>query len=78
VSEQGIGRVPTNDPADLWFVTGSRHQSYAPDPFFLSSHGFGLQADTSRRSIFSMCSDPRRGLAGGGNPGVPSNKESSL
>ncbi len=57
VSEQGIGRSPTNDTPDLWFLNGSRHQSYAPDPFFVSSHGFGVQADSRRRSIFSMCSD---------------------
>jgi alpha-glucosidase len=57
VTEQGVGRVPTDDqPAD-WFLRGTRHQSYFPVPFFVSSHNYGVRADTSNRSVFAMCSE---------------------
>jgi alpha-glucosidase (family GH31 glycosyl hydrolase) len=57
VSEQGIGRVPTDDPPGAWFETGTRHQSYFPVPFFLSSHNYGVRAETQVRSTFAMCSE---------------------
>ena len=37
VSEQGIGKVADDDPPADWFFRGTRHQSYFPVPFFVSS-----------------------------------------
>ncbi len=57
VSEQGIGKVDTDDPPGDWFFRGTRHSSYFPVPFFLSSRNYGVRADTTRRSVFAMCSE---------------------
>jgi alpha-D-xyloside xylohydrolase/alpha-glucosidase len=57
VSEEGVGRVPTDDQPGDWFLRGTRHQSYFPVPFFVSSHDYGVRADTSYRSVFAMCSE---------------------
>ncbi|HEX9103463.1 MAG TPA: TIM-barrel domain-containing protein, partial [Polyangia bacterium] len=57
VSEQGVGRVPTDDYPPDWFLRGTRHQTYFPVPFFVSSHDYGVLADTSYRSSFAMCSE---------------------
>ena len=57
VSEQGVGRVPTDDYPSDWFLRGTRHQSYFPVPFFVSSHDYGVLADTAYRSVFAMCSE---------------------
>jgi alpha-glucosidase (family GH31 glycosyl hydrolase) len=57
VSEQGIGKVDVNEQGADWFLRGTRHQSYFPVPFFVSSRSYGVRADTSRRSIFSLCSE---------------------
>ncbi|HUE39653.1 MAG TPA: TIM-barrel domain-containing protein, partial [Candidatus Binatia bacterium] len=57
VAEQGIGRVATDDPPGDWFLRGTRHQSYFPVPFFVSSRDYGVRADTTRRSTFAMCSE---------------------
>ncbi len=57
VSEQGIGKVDSDEPPGDWFFRGTRHSSYFPVPFFISSRGYGVQADTTRRSVFAMCSE---------------------
>ncbi len=57
VSEQGIDKVDTDDPPGDWFERGTRHQTYFPVPFFISSRGYGVLADTTRRSVFDMCSE---------------------
>ena len=57
VSEQGVGRVPTDEQPGDWFLRGTRHQTYFPVPFFVSSHDYGVLADTTRRSLFAMCSE---------------------
>ena len=57
VSEQGIGRVDSDDYPSDWFLRGTRHQSYFPVPFFVSSRDYGVRADTSQRSVFAMCSE---------------------
>src|SRR5262245_60604433 len=57
VSEQGIGSIDTDDPPADWFLTGTRHSTYFPVPFFLSSRGYGVLAETSDRAMFAMCSE---------------------
>ncbi len=57
VSEQGNGRVDTEEYADNWFIRGTRHQASFAVPFFLSSRGYGVLADTTRRTYFSMCAE---------------------
>ena len=57
VSEQGIGRVATDDPPADWFFRGTRHQSYFPVPFFLSSRNYGVRGDTTYKSVYAMCSE---------------------
>lgn len=57
VSEQGIGRVATDDYPGDWFLRGTRHQSYFPVPFFVSSHDYGVRSDTTTRTVFAMCSE---------------------
>jgi sulfoquinovosidase len=57
VSEQGIGSVDTDDPPADWFLEGTRHSSYFPVPFFVSSRGYGVLAETSERAVFAMCSE---------------------
>ena len=57
LSEQGIGKVTTDEPPGDWFYRGTRHSTYFPVPFFLSSRGYGVAADTTRRSLFAMCSE---------------------
>ena len=48
VSEQGIYKSTTDDYPSDWFLEGTRHSSYFPVPFFVSSRDFGLIADTDR------------------------------
>ena len=55
VSEQGIGRVDTDEQTGDWFFRGTRHQSYFPVPFFLSSRNYAVRGDTSYRSSYAMC-----------------------
>ncbi len=58
VSEQGIGKVDTNVPADVWFLVGTRHQSYLAVPTLLAPRGgasYGLHATTLYRSIWDLC-----------------------
>jgi len=57
VSEQGIGKVATDDQPGDWFYRGTRHSSYFPVPFFVSSRNYGVLADTPRRSLFALCSE---------------------
>lgn len=64
VSEQGLGKVDTNDYPDLWFVTGTRHQSYLSVPTVLApraEHSYGLHLGSLYRSIWDVCAtDPER------------------
>jgi alpha-glucosidase (family GH31 glycosyl hydrolase) len=57
VSEQGVGRVDSDDQPGDWFLRGTRHQSYFPVPFFVSSRGYGVRGDTTHKSIYAMCSE---------------------
>jgi alpha-glucosidase (family GH31 glycosyl hydrolase) len=57
VSEQGIGKAEDDADRGDWFLTGTRHSTYFPVPFFVSSHGYGLEVETSRRTIVSLCDE---------------------
>lgn len=58
VQEAGIQKVDNDNYNEgSWFIMGRRHSSHTPMPMYLSSRGYGLALDTSRRSIFSMCSE---------------------
>lgn len=62
VSEQGIGKVDTFEPHDVWFLVGTRHQSYLPVPTMLAPRAeasYGLHATTFYRSLWDLCAtDP--------------------
>jgi alpha-glucosidase len=61
VSEQGIGKVDTDDPHDVWFLVGTRHQSYLAVPSLLAprASSYGIMSATLHRSIWDLCaSDP--------------------
>lgn len=62
VSEQGLGKVDTNEYPDLWFVTGTRHQSYLSVPTVLApraEHSYGLHLGSLHRSVWDVCAtDP--------------------
>ena len=56
-SEQGIGQSDNDEPPAAWFLQGSRHQSYFPVPFVLSSRGYGLEIEKTQRAIFTLASE---------------------
>lgn len=62
VSEQGIGKVATDEPADVWFLVGTRHQSYLSVPTLVAPRAgasYGLHNTTLHRSIWDLCAtDP--------------------
>ncbi|MBK6683837.1 MAG: hypothetical protein IPG45_05135 [Deltaproteobacteria bacterium] len=64
VSEQGIGKVDDDVPAEVWFLVGTRHSSYLPVPTFLAPRAqasYGVHATTMRRSRFDLgATDPER------------------
>jgi len=51
VREQGVGRRG----GALWQVTGKRHDSYFPMPYFMDARGFGLVVDTNERVLVDLC-----------------------
>ncbi|MBI3891895.1 MAG: hypothetical protein HY303_10245 [Candidatus Wallbacteria bacterium] len=55
-SEQGIGRG--DGPLRLPF-TGRTTDSYFPLPFYLSTRGYGLLADSTARTVFDLGAAPR-------------------
>jgi len=57
VSEQGVGQTDDDLPPAAWFLQGSRHQTYFPDPFLLSSFGYGIEVEGTQRSLFTMASE---------------------
>jgi sulfoquinovosidase len=61
VSEQGIGKVETDEPHEVWFLVGTRHQSYLAVPSMVAPRAvsYGVMATTLHRSIWDLCaSDP--------------------
>ncbi|MEM9071860.1 MAG: TIM-barrel domain-containing protein [Myxococcota bacterium] len=55
VREQGVGR--RGGPA--WTVSGDRHHSYFPVPYFMDARGYGLVVDSDERTLVDLCAtDP--------------------
>lgn len=61
VQEDGIGKPNTPDDVyeGIWALQGRRHSTHTPMPMMLSSRGWALAVDTTRRSIFDLCSQDR-------------------
>jgi len=63
VSEQGVGKVDTDEPAEAWFLLGTRHQSYFAVPTMVAPRGgasWGLHSGTFHRSVWDLChTDPK-------------------
>lgn len=60
VSEQGIGKVDTDELPELWPLIGTRHSSYLPVPTMVAPRAatsWGLHATTFRRSIWDLCAE---------------------
>ena len=58
VSEQGIGKTDNEETPNLWFLQGTRHQSYLAVPTMLAPRAgasFGLHSPTLYRSIWDLC-----------------------
>lgn len=56
VSEQGIGKTDVETPPTDWFLTGTRHASYFPVPFFLrAQQPLGMLLDTTARVEVDLC-----------------------
>jgi len=64
VSEPGIGKVETDEYPDAWYLTGTRHASSYPDPFFVRTEpAVGLQVNTYARVEADLCSSGRWSMA---------------
>lgn len=59
VSEPGIGKTDDEDPPDDWYLTGTRHASSYPDPFFLRPEPVGVLLSTSARVEVDLCTADR-------------------
>lgn len=67
VSEQGIGKKRRQTLLDGFPLQGDLHDRYLAIPVVLSSRGFGLLLEGSRRSLFHLC--PAAGAAGAASAG---------
>ncbi len=57
VSEDGIGKLPTDDIQGIWYLKGRRHTTHSPMPMYVTNRGYGLLLDTPYYSKFNMCSE---------------------
>lgn len=58
VSEPGIGKSDSDEYPDAWSITGTRHASSYPDPFFVQTGPtLGVQVNTDTRVEADLCSD---------------------
>ena len=64
VGEPGIGKVETEVPADAWYLTGTRHASSYPDPFFIRPEPVGVAVHTEARVEVDLCTGDRWRLDG--------------
>jgi sulfoquinovosidase len=55
VSEQGIGKVDTNEYPVAWFAVGRRHTTHIPVPALVTSRGTAWALDTTAYSHFDLC-----------------------
>lgn len=59
VSEAGIGKTDSDDPSDDWFLTGTKHASGYPDPFFIRPDPLGVELVTTARIDVDLCTADR-------------------
>ncbi|MSQ04268.1 MAG: hypothetical protein EXR71_20680 [Myxococcales bacterium] len=64
VGEPGIGKIETEIPADAWYLTGTRHASSYPDPFFIRPEPVGVVVHTDARVEVDLCTGDRWRLDG--------------
>ena len=57
ISEQGIGRADSDEAGGDWFLRGARHATYFSVPFFVSSRGYGIEVDDSKKTVFDFCNE---------------------
>lgn len=57
VSEQGIGKIDSDELPQLWQVVGRRHTSHAPLPSFVTDRGASYTASSSAFVRTSVCAD---------------------
>lgn len=55
VSEPGIGKSDTETQGDDWFLTGTRHATSYPDPFFIRPDPLGVELVTQARVEVDLC-----------------------
>lgn len=55
VEEDGIGKFPTEEAGDSWFLNGKRHQSHTPMPIYLSSKGYAVILRSDHRVVADLC-----------------------
>ena len=55
VEEEGIHKMLETDTNPLWFLVGSRHNSYYPLPYFYNPKGYSFLVDTPYYSRFDLC-----------------------
>ncbi|MSP54051.1 MAG: hypothetical protein EXR69_00350 [Myxococcales bacterium] len=55
VSEPGIGKTGDETQGDDWFLTGTKHASSYPDPFFIKPDPLGVEIVTESRVEVDLC-----------------------
>ncbi len=55
VSEPGIGKSTTDSQGSDWFLTGTKHASSYPDPFFVTPAPLGVEIVTQSRVDMDLC-----------------------
>ncbi len=59
VSEPGIGKSETDDTPEAWFLTGTRHATSYPDPFFVRPEPLSVEVLTDARVGVDLCTGDR-------------------
>ncbi len=59
VSEPGIGKGETDEPADDWYFSGTKHATSFPDPFLVRPEPFGLAMAGASRVEVDLCTGSR-------------------
>lgn len=59
VSEPGIGKSEDESQGDDWFLTGTRHATSYPDPFFVRPDPLGVELVTESRVEVDLCTSDR-------------------
>jgi sulfoquinovosidase len=77
VSEQGVGKVDTDELPTVWQVVGRRHTSHAPLPTFVTDRGVAINVSTNAFARTSVCADGAAYHGALANParGAPTTEE---